>query len=608
MKNRNMFYLRSSGLLACLAMTLFVPKTHPLNWKNVTLEPICEYWVAPPHMGSDSNPGTSSLPWSTLEHAAATVPDNNCIVWFKNGTYSGTNNLKTRFTTRTIFRAVENYKALFENDGPVIDLDGAMNMVFEGFEFQHSGSGLKKHLVIMDRRDDLWSEQITFQNNIFHDSYNNDLLKIHNGAKFVTIENNIFYNQGESEQHIDVNSVTDITIQDNIFFNDFIGSGRINTKNTKHFIVVKDSNAISDGLIGSQRIKIWRNIFLNWQGGSETFLQIGNDGKPYHEAQDVYIENNLLIGNSPSLISAAFGVRGAKNVIFNNNTLVGDLPSKAYAFRVSISESNPINENITFTNNIFSDPTGSMGVDLDGGPGEFSDGDPDDTSNLILDNNLYWNGGEVIPPGDLVSPMIDDSRPFVEDPLVETDQSHVVLPRWSGSAFESGNSSIRDEFVRLVEKYGVLPKASMAIGEADPNSAANIDILGRTRSSTPDLGAYEYQIKLNGISGLSTIFLRWSPPREMRAASLKISYSNNGVTQQATGIPITASTYTLRNLEPDTIYTISLTAHAEDDALLAYSNQLVLLTTGYHFYLPSTFNQIPQHQLLNCQNNLESVR
>ena len=74
------------------------------------------------------------------------------------------------------------------------------------------------------------AEDIIIRNNIFHDSYNNDLLKINNVCDNILVEGNLFYNQSGSDEHIDVNGVTNVTIQDNIFFNDFEGSGRPDDK------------------------------------------------------------------------------------------------------------------------------------------------------------------------------------------------------------------------------------------------------------------------------------------------------------------------------------------------------------------------------------------
>jgi hypothetical protein len=452
----------------------------------------CAYWVAPAPAGDDDGRGTASDPWATFEHAAANVPDRGCTVWFAPGTYDGYNQINRRFTTTTTFRSRSPHLALLEHDSEVVDIDGGRNIVIQGFELRHSGPSTSSadYVVIVDRRDDTWSEHITFRDNVFHDSYGDDLLKVHNGARFVTVEGNIFYNQGEGEQHIDVNSVTDVVIRDNIFFNDFASSGRESDTEVKHFIVVKDSNEDDDGLEGSQRITINRNIFLNWEGGPETFVKAGNDGMPYHEAQGVLIESNLLIGNSPTPADAAFGVRGARDIVFNNNTVVGDLPGDSYAYRIHLKDDNPRNENIRFTNNIWSDPTGTMGADASGSVNEFSDGDPSEVAGLVNDTNLYWNGAAPIPSGEVSNPLNDDARRVVADPQLPTDQSHIVLPYWTGRSLRSGSTTIRAEFIRLVEAYGAIPATSPAVDAADPETAARRDILGRTRTS-PDLGAFE---------------------------------------------------------------------------------------------------------------------
>jgi hypothetical protein len=39
---------------------------------------------------------------------------------------------------------------------------------------------------------------ITFRNNVLHDSFNNDILKINNAASLITVTGNMFYNQGPS--------------------------------------------------------------------------------------------------------------------------------------------------------------------------------------------------------------------------------------------------------------------------------------------------------------------------------------------------------------------------------------------------------------------------
>ncbi len=553
----------------------------------------CERWVAPPPAGSDTAPGTAAQPWATLDHAVETVPDSGCVVWFKDGVYTGNNRLNRRLNAMATFRAVNPYRAILQNSGPVVNISGGKYITLEGFRFRHSGPGASPLLVIVDMSDEGWAEWIVFRNNIFHDATNNDLLKLLDGVKNTTVEGNLFYNQGPNEDHMDVNSVTDVTIQDNIFFNDFAGSGRVDPRDTKAFITVKDSNGDVDGLLGSERVVIRRNIFLNWQGDSEPFLQIGNGGKPYYEAKEIRIENNLMIGNSADDVNVLLAIAGVRDLTFVNNKVVGDLPARAYALRIDRKGDNPQNQNITLANNIWSDPTGTMGAGPSSAVNEFSDGDPAEVDNLVLDNNLYWNGGAPIPPGDLISPLAADARRVVANPLLNTNHSGLILPRWNGSAFLSGSATIREEFERLVESYGKIPAASPAFGKADPALAPATDILGRPRSARPEIGAYEYQFILSGTGELTSIILGWTDPAEPAAAGLDISYRVGSNTQTITNISPSARAYTLTGLQPYTFYAIWLTLRDAQSGMLARSNEIIVLTSDHKNFLPLIMENYP---------------
>jgi hypothetical protein len=256
---------------------------------------------------------------------------------------------------------------------------------------------------------------------------------------------------------------------------------------------------------------------MNWEGDpSEQFLTIGNDGKPFHEAKDVQIENNLFIGNSNNEAHAVLGVRGGKNLTFVNNTITGNFPTNAYAFRIEIIGSNPPNENILFYNNIWSDPTGTMGADASGDDSGFSDGQPATTINAQLNNNLYWNGGLAIPSGEFFSPMVDDANRLVANPLLNTNQNGLILPRWQGSAFPSGNTTIRQEFLRLIEQYGTIPINSSAVGQANLAYTPADDILGNPRDGASDLGAYEVSlgpsVPIVTVAGPGKMAISWHTP------------------------------------------------------------------------------------------------
>ena len=461
--------------------TATVPTFSPPDAGGSPTPSACQRWIDP--SGNDAAPGSRSKPWGTLQHAAEVVPDDSCTVWVGDGSYSGVNSIDRAFSTQTVFRAIHPYQPVFTSGGAALDIGGdASNMTFSGLQFTQSTPGSGVLVYVSGGNSGPAPHDITLEDNIIHDSYGDDLLKIRSLAHGIVVRGNIFYNQSDDEQHIDVNSVTDVTIEDNVFFNDFAASGRKDTKLSKHFIVVKDSNQADDGLFGSHRIEIRRNVFLDWQGGEDSMIALGNDGNPTFEAVDVRIDDNLMLGNGTDLLNAALTVYGAENVSFFNNTVAGNLPSTAYAFKINTKRANPKNRNIGFWNNIWSDPTRTMG--------DFSAGDPSNTVGFTLDHNLYWNGGAAVSAGTFAGPQ-DDPHHVLADPMLPTDQSGIVLPLWTGSSFQSGSQTIREEFVRLVTAYGQIPATSPAVGAALASVAPPIDILGHPRDASPDLGAFE---------------------------------------------------------------------------------------------------------------------
>lgn len=440
------------------------------------------YYVAPG--GSDAaGDGSAARPWATLTHAAATIPDDGSTVIVRDGIYKGRVRLSRRFARRAVFRAEHPYRARLENsarDERVVAVFGAANFELAGFEITRPGPEADAAVVVqIQQSGGLPAEDIVLRDNIIHDSFNNDLVKVNNVARRILIEGNLLFNQQGHDEHIDANGVTDVTIRDNIFFNDFAGSGRVDGSDTGSFIVIKNSAALPE----NRRIRVQRNVFLNWEGSPGSyFVLVGEDGQPFHEAEDVLVENNLMLGNSPKPMRAPFGVKGARDVVFRHNTVVGNLPSNAFGMRLNREGQNPVNERIWFFANVWADPTGTME--------DFSDGDRSETRDARLDNNLYWNGGRPLPSdGDVLNPA-GDPRAIIGDPNLPL-QDGLVLPRWTGERFRSGNRTIREEFERLVMLYGAPGPGSAVIGRADPAQAPEDDILGRPRDAAPDLGCFE---------------------------------------------------------------------------------------------------------------------
>ncbi len=80
----------------------------------------CQYYVAPPPLGSNANPGSAAQPWATLDWASSRVlalGGANCTVSFADGVYTGANSLYERFATTTTFRAANPYRAVLQNNG-----------------------------------------------------------------------------------------------------------------------------------------------------------------------------------------------------------------------------------------------------------------------------------------------------------------------------------------------------------------------------------------------------------------------------------------------------------------------------------------------------------
>lgn len=429
---------------------------------------------------NSSGDGSRSKPWATITHALTQVTDGSTIL-VGAGTYQGVTRLSGRFSQGVLVRSEIPYTArLRTSSDQAVRCFDCQGIALEGFDIAHAGRGAGP-LVIQIQGSN--TRDVTLRNNILHDSYNNDLLKINNGATNITIERNLFYNQSGSDEHIDINSVSDVIIQDNVFFNSFAASGRANNNNTSAYIVIKDSNGSDDQLVGAQRITVRRNVFLNWEGSSGyNFVLVGEDAASYIEAKEILVENNLFLGNSSNQIRAPFGVKSGADVTFRNNTVVGNMPGRAFAMRVNAENSSVQNEDIRFYNNIWSDPTGSMG--------RFSTTPSGETASFVLDNNVYWNGGASIPmnTSDLIN-YSNDVKAIEADPLLG-DPSNVVVPSWDGQSFADGSSDICEVFHDLVVEHGTPGAGSSAIDAARADHAPDHDILGRTRSN-PDIGAVE---------------------------------------------------------------------------------------------------------------------
>lgn len=431
--------------------------------------------------GSNENGnGSQGDPWATISFAIDQVSDGATIL-VAAGTYNGRVRLDQAFQNGITIRSATPYQAkLRHNSGAAVICFTCQGVSLEGFDIAHSANNTGA-LVIQIQST---ARRVTLRNNIIHDSTNNDLLKINNGASDVLVQGNMFYNQSGSDEHIDINSVTNVQVLDNVFFNSTPQAV------TSSYIVVKDSNANSDGVLGAKDIAIRRNIFFNWQGNNaQSFVRVGEDGTANFEAQNVLIENNLMLGNSNTLMRSALTIQGSNNVRFQFNTIVGNLPSRSFAARLLATGANQPNQNIVLSNNIWSDPTASMGGEGFNGADVF-DAPNGDNGSFTLDNNLYHNGGSSIPADSAQGVNIsDDSNAVIANPQLPSQES-LELPVFNGTNF-GGPSSIRAVFEDIANRFGKPSSGSAAIDRASLVDVPEDDLFGANRSAQADIGAIE---------------------------------------------------------------------------------------------------------------------
>ncbi|MCG8698895.1 MAG: T9SS type A sorting domain-containing protein [Bacteroidales bacterium] len=454
------------------------------------------YWVATDGNNTTGN-GSSDKPWADITHALGQINDKDTIM-VKPGTYSGQVSLSPAFDIGVVVKAEIPYESKLRNSGTVIKCFYGKGITLEGFDIAHSGAGAGGLVIqIQDLRgtagDDDYTSRIIIRNNILHDSYNNDILKINNGAKYILVDGNLFYNQEGSDEHIDINSVEQVTVQNNIFMNDFAGSGRTNDNSTSSYIVIKDSNGDSDKIVGTCSVTVKKNIFMNWEGNTgQGFVRLGEDGKPYYEAREITVQNNLMLGNSSNQMRSPFQIMNCKRITFSHNTIHGNLPAKEYGSRIfTYGTDHPTNDSITITANIWSDPTGTMGDVYNRG---------NDTEHLLFYRNLHWNDGNLFPTsGESIIEVSSDINGLTGNPELPSI-SGLILPRYDESKdrFTDGSATIAEVFRNLVIQFGIPANNSIARDSADPAYAPFDDILGNAReASKPDIGAVEIQGSLS---------------------------------------------------------------------------------------------------------------
>ena len=468
------------------------------------------YYVATD--GDDGNgDGSDASPWGTIGYAVnqAIGAEGGHTVLVRDGTYSGTVYISHGFDQPVVVQAEHPYRVTLTNvdgDNEVLRVyyEGAVRLTLEGFVISNAHpsytcpNGRESYYLIhlQDVTDVTLRNNIIFGNNA--PGRCNELLKINRGSdtaypRNIVVQGNLFYDPASAAGSDMIDSVRpgELDIIDNIFL------GSSSHPESQSFITIKRQVQSPPPDARSPRFVIARNVFLSWNGHTDqAFIQLGEDGDAEYMITDALLENNLLIGNSAVDLAAPFQLKGSQQVVVRANTVVGDLPGGAYGFRIGTEGSNPPVAGFAIHGNIFSDPTATMGTRLVNSYGDVDNG------SITLEQNLYYNGGSPLPTGGDVAIQTDPLR-IEGDPQLETDHASIVLPRWDAlaGAFPSGASTIREEFLRLVQRYAALPATSPAIDAASSVSMPSSDIRNLSRGDLPDLGAFELNAGGGAVGG-----------------------------------------------------------------------------------------------------------
>ena len=447
--------------------------------------------------GSDKDgDGSQARPWRTIRFATDKVPDDGGTIVLLDGLYEESQSVARQFVRTCTVRAEHPYRARLRSpagQNRVLTCYAAANVKFEGLELVGSGGTQGEYLVHLGTAK---THHLLFDDCLIHDCYNNDLVKINDFAHHIVFRNCVFFNQTDhgGDQHLDINTVTDIAVEQSILLNDYAGSGRTSRNQSQGFVVVKNSGSTPNV---TRRIAFRRNVFCGWDGKpDQSYLLLGEDGKPFFEAQEVMIENNLFLHHSPVRTWGTLLLKGGlRDVTFRANTVVGHPAVKwsgAFAAVCLRIDENPPMGDLTFVNNIWCDPTGAMPRFTMSDGQLFAPG-----SKQVISNNVYWNGGKPIPveAKDVLAPARDPKKHLV-DPRLGNPGLGMTLPRWDAAKgrFLSGEKTIRGEFERLVRRYAVPGGEGPAPPAADPSSMPPDDILGNPRGERPDIGCFQKSV------------------------------------------------------------------------------------------------------------------
>jgi len=208
------------------------------------------WYVAPPPIGNDANPGTLAMPWATLQHAADQLAPGDSLE-VRAGRYTGFH-LDTSGTAADpiIIRNHADETPIVDADNPItpdgINLEGASYVVIEGFRVEGSSrAGIRavlcEHVTLRGNQsvdNERWGiltgfcDDLLIEHNTTSASLDEHGIYVSNSGDRPVIRNNLIYGNNANGIHMngDVSLggdgiISEALVENNVIFDNGLAGG-----------------------------------------------------------------------------------------------------------------------------------------------------------------------------------------------------------------------------------------------------------------------------------------------------------------------------------------------------------------------------------------------
>jgi parallel beta-helix repeat protein len=329
-------------------------------------------YVAP--NGNDSNNGSISSPFKTIDAASAAAKPGN-TVYVRAGTYTGNVRVQANGSAAQpiTIKPYPNEKVLLSGAGSqagqeFVMIESSSYVVFSGFEISSSAD---TGLAVFD------SHHVTVSNNVVHDSYTQGILLessvIQNSHDNSIVGNTVYHNVLQNapvgkpnviwaEGITASDSMNSLIIGNTVYENYGEGIGALRSSNTQIIgNVARDNYSVNIYLDNAPGTLVDRNLV--YATGNPNFLMKGSQRsigiaaaiEQYSnftpmKLSSVIVRNNIAIGNRYGFYYGAYDYAyGMQNAVVANNTFVNNTDANIHIDASATHSGNLLANNISVT-------------------------------------------------------------------------------------------------------------------------------------------------------------------------------------------------------------------------------------------------------------------